>query len=861
MATKQSPPSDATPPTPPPGALATDAPGAEAPPSALSRLASAWQGPALLGAAALLVAGGVVAFTRRPVHDLTAAMRGAERALLDERPDDAIERLERDVRPHLSTAASSDALKRRFHVLRADARVIRERDASEPSAQAAEAIVRDYEAAVALGETLDPLRESRLAEALMRVGRADEALTIARSLPDEASDARLRMQRQAILNAIALAREEVAPAVAAARLDGALQALSKFNLDPKLSEEDRAWAFARQAELRLDTGSPDDAVVHLLQSIPRLQNPAGPEAGELLLLLGRGLFETGRLTDAAKQVARAQGILPATSPLQAEAGLALGRIAQLCESPDEARERFGAVIDNFPESVAVPSALLGLAESECALGAFDRASEAYQRAFDSMAHAKGPTGRVRREALDSLRVRAQERLDAGDPAHALEFATLAEKGGESPAPPAWINLTLAQAHRMLGEELLAPARLRDGSIDWPAVERVTRAEVRAHFAEASVRFAAHAKQMIGREDAAYGESLWSAADAADRAGDQDGAIRLFSEFAAGRPADPRRPGAVFRIAQAHEARGDYQTAADAYRSLIAENAPSGERFRSIVPLARCLAADADESNDAEAERLLKQAVSGEVMPPDAPEFGVALTELGALYHRQGRHAEAIERLTEAVERAARAQPEAGANRPAAADAPPGGTDLTRLMLADSLRQSASQISRTLAEAMPQATRAELASLREQRLRDALTQYDRVCSGAQPRDPRRLPESERIARRNGFFYRADCAFDLGMYDKAIDWYDEAAGRFADDPASLVAMMQIVNVYAQTGRWEEARTANERAHQRFRELPPDAFASKDLPLEREHWERWLEARSQLAMQHAGAAQQGGAQTPHE
>lgn len=829
-----------------PAPAAGAAPGEPTPPASLvERLGTMWQGPTLLAAAMLLVAGGVVAFTKRPVHDLTSVMKGAQRALSDERPEDALERLERDVAPHLTDAAATNDLRQTFYTLRADSRAVRERDATAPSEKAAEAIVRDYETAQSLGAALTPLQESRLAEALMRTGRADEALAIARSLPDEASDARLRMQRQAIIDAIAQARSPSAPAVAAARLDTALQLLTKFNLDPQLREEDRAWAFARTAELRLDTGSPDDAVVHLLQNIPRLQESSGPGAGELLLLLGRGLMETGRLSDATKQITRAQTMLPPTSPLQAQAGVLLGRIAQVSDSPDDARERFGAVIANFADSPSAPLAHLGLAESEAALGALDASVEAYAHAFDAAARAKADSERSHAEILESLRLRTQERLDAGDADHALAFAALAEKRA-APAPAAaWMNSAIARAHRDLGDALLAPARLSDGSVDWTAVERVTRAEIRAHFNEASVRYAAYAKQVIGTDDQGYGDAMWAAADCADSAGDQDGAIRLFSEFAAGRPADPRRPGAVFRVAQAHHARGDYETAADAYRGLIAENSPSGERFRSIVPLARCLAADTDLVNDAEAERLLKQAVSGEVMPPDAPDFRLALRELGSLYHRQSRFAEAIERLTEWVDRFGSGE---------AAGMLPGETDLTRLLLGDALRQSASQIGRTLTEAMPQATRAELTTLRERRLRDALAQYDQVCSGPQPRDLRRLPESERVARRNAFFYRADSAFDLGMFDKAIEWYDESAGRFAAEPASLVAMVQIVNVYAQTGRWEEARTANERAHQRFRELPPDAFDDPNLPLEREHWERWLEARSQLALQQAAAS--GGA-----
>lgn len=123
-------------------------------------------------------------------------------------------------------------------------------------------------------------------------------------------------------------------------------------------------------------------------------------------------------------------------------------------------------------------------------------------------------------------------------------------------------------------------------------------------------------------------------------------------------------------------------------------------------------------------------------------------------------------------------------------------------------------------------------------------YDQVCVTGAARDPARLSALERIALRNAFFFRADCAFDLGRDEDAIAHYDVAANRYADDPASLVAMIQIVNAYARMGRWQEARTANERARQRFRELPEQAFDRDDLPLERRHWERWLDASTELA-----------------
>ena len=62
-------------------------------------------------------------------------------------------------------------------------------------------------------------------------------------------------------------------------------------------------------------------------------------------------------------------------------------------------------------------------------------------------------------------------------------------------------------------------------------------------------------------------------------------------------------------------------------------------------------------------------------------------------------------------------------------------------------------------------------------------------------------------RNAWFYIGDCAFDLGDYDAAVNSYDAARQRYANDLASLVAMVQIVNAYVAQDRWAEARTANE------------------------------------------------------
>jgi len=58
-----------------------------------------------------------------------------------------------------------------------------------------------------------------------------------------------------------------------------------------------------------------------------------------------------------------------------------------------------------------------------------------------------------------------------------------------------------------------------------------------------------------------------------------------------------------------------------------------------------------------------------------------------------------------------------------------------------------------------------------------------------------------------------------------------------------MVQIVNCYAELGKWREAQTAHERAQRRLRELPEDVWKTSSVPMDRRHWERWLEASHRL------------------
>ncbi len=94
-----------------------------------------------------------------------------------------------------------------------------------------------------------------------------------------------------------------------------------------------------------------------------------------------------------------------------------------------------------------------------------------------------------------------------------------------------------------------------------------------------------------------------------------------------------------------------------------------------------------------------------------------------------------------------------------------------------------------------------------------------------------------------FYQGDCAYDLGDFDSAITYYDDAKQKYSDEPASLVAMVQIVNAYVQRGEWAKAATANERAVQQLEKFPDSVWSKPGLPMEKKHWTRWLDSRALL------------------
>lgn len=418
------------------------------------------------------------------------------------------------------------------------------------------------------------------------------------------------------------------------------------------------------------------------------------------------------------------------------------------------------------------------------------------------------------------------------------------------------------------------------------LDPATQREAREHLLRGGEYYRMHAARVVQTDVRAYGDSLWNAADMFDAAGDLGSSALAFEQFAADFPGDSRKPAAMFRFAEAQRARGDVELAAKVYQELIASR---GERDAgpladaSFVPLAKTLLLDAKPENDGQAEELLLRVTRGEVGGTGTGHFRDALRALGEYYYDTGKYERAIEKLTEYLEReqtdvgAREASGPAGQGAPAAnglasieADGGQGAAgeeggqgaatfgknggaggggagqrgELLGLLykLADAQRLSAGTIAGGMGVAMPDTQRRELEDAKRNRLLTAGALFERVARAYGQVSKRTGLDDLRL--RNAVFYRADCAFDLRDFDSAIRLYDEAKERYPRDPASLVAMVQIVACLVEQGKTAEAVTANTRAKRFYESLPQSAFDDPSLPMNRKQWEQWLDVQTKLA-----------------
>ena len=798
-----------------------------------------WQIPTLAFAGVLLAIGLAQSVRSKPPTDFSGALAAVDQLLAQEQYDEAVEILNGPVLSAMDDPAATPAVLSRIYELRGDAIFLEQRARQIDLPANHHKVLENYRKSREYEDRpYDETRLARMAETQLALGEIDDALANARRLTSNTS-----RRHELFKKLIDRGLEPDATALNRAR---ALDLLAEIRVDPSISESLRIWTVIRQTRLSLRAGFPEEAIRRLLPEIQRLPSRLDAAGAEFFILLGHAYADLGHFDDARTHLEHAFSLLEPSSDLAARSQVLLGRIDLAQRDPEQALDRLSSIAERFGTTGVGLSAWLMKAEAEADLGRHELAIASYGNVVNGLGErVSGPDAPTVDEVDSSLSERHRERFEAGDLTPALHYAALIERLYRAGDPPAAALFRLARTHDALGAGLLAGIpRTSDGAIDLAQADPAALEEARRHLTEASKYFERHARAMVVADPEVSADSLWAAGDAMDRAGDLSEAVRLYGEYVEVRADDPRALQGTYRLARAHQATGDYEKAATVFEQILLDHPTSREAYASYVPLAQTYLLQQSPESAERAEALLMKVIEGRVFGPEAPEFRSALIDLGAVNRQLGRYPEAVRRLEESLARF-----------------PDLASDPRFLAtLADTRRESATDILHQLDSAMPQSERLTLRDIRNDHLTRALELYESVIRLYQERPPLRLSDLDRVLMRNAYFYRGDCAFDLGeheetaqasadWYERAIRSYDSAAQRFANDPASLVAMVQIVNCYAALGKWREVRTAHQRARARLDELAPSAWDNAQAPMDRRYWERWLAASVELDRLAAG------------
>lgn len=786
----------------------------------------AWQIPAMLVGAGMLLLGIAFAVATSPDPDITPVLNAADRMIDNGGYQEAIEELNTKAYPWISKpGATTSEQQRRYHLAKARAIFRGQQKLRLDREENHVAVIREYLEFERLGGTLAPRDLTALAGTYLARDEIDLALERAREIPMAERELADEVRKRSIDHLLNRPNPQT---------DRALSLLADMLTDSQLSLEDTVWALERQGKIRLAEGYADETITRMLRSMPRLERAGVAGRSRLHLILARAYMAVGANAEAEKQVQHATELSAASDEHYAEILLARAQLEVMRDETEEARNTFGEIVDRHSSSVVYPWALLGLGETEAALNETVLAFEAYEKLVESYDRFNIEADPSRKQVLTSLMDRAEDSLGAEKPVDAIRFANLGEELYKNDELPSEVLLLLAQGHKQAADQLLGSTEANIRKLS--TLDPSTRAEVQRHMMAAATNYRVHAERYVVTNLPRYASSLWEAADLFDRAGDQLEAITAFKTYADSMPSDPRYAEAKFRLAEALRSMGDYDAAALEYTDLIDAREGSGGADigpfadASHVPLAQAFLYDENLENDKEAERLLVRAIDGSMGSAQTGMFRDALLELAGLYDRTDRPQRAIERYTEFLERYPN-------------DIESG---VVNFKLADAHRRLSDEIEDSLAEAMPATERNARLGKIEQHRRDAMIWYDQTISILGARAPRTLGIFEGVALRNSYFYLGDCAFDLAEYDESIRYYDRARDRYDGEPASLVAMVQIVNAYIAKGEMGRARTANERARRFYSSIPDEVWGDPNLPMDRRDWERWLDSSAMILSQ---------------
>jgi len=789
-----------------------------------------WQMPALIAGIFLFTFGVWLAISPPEKNDFDGKLDSIEQYLVAQNLEMAQKLLE-EVAVHINQAPQS--AQARFQVLAGDRVYLFQELQNVRNDETATAIHTRYSNADELEHAFSDERLRRWALTLVALDRPDEAFQVLDRIGKESAAARYAIVREMIERRMARADRD--PSSVAPLLDKYFEQVS-FETDPAKLRTARLWGTQVRAQMLLDANQPGRMIDYLNPAYARFSDQAGDDdLAPLMVKYAQAYFMTRRYSESGRWYQRAQRKLKQEDPLNAKILVGLARIAMI-EANDirQALEYFSGAQTRYPDTPSYLDALIGRADCEARLGADVQAIDVLTRAVAELLKSPERMPTMAPEITDVVRSHYEQHFSEKNTDVALQYLTVLVPlyGDRLPTNVlADFALTHEQIARTREEEAKKTSMTRFA--DKEEADRAVAAvklgykEAAIHYGKAADYFYRHAERVTITNNEAHGDSLWQAATLYEKAQMWTRAIEAFGDFVRGRPNDPRHLMANSHLGLAYMADGQFVAANDLFEKLIDRHPKSAAAHNSHVPYARCFIAMGEFDR---AQQVLEHVVSNHPgITPEAKPYREALIELGKLYYQQEDYERGIEKLEEAIDERRFGETEEG---PA-----------LRFRLADAYRQSVSGIATTLSDPLPQSRKVSLNQERSRRLERAQVLFSQVISAFEARPEEILTPLERTFYRNAYFYRADCAYDLGRFEQARSLYDLAAKRWEDHPASLVALVQIVNTYCEEGAIKEARVANDRARFQLKRIPDEAFDDPTLPMNRQHWEDWLRWTSEL------------------
>jgi len=815
-----------------PSRAAAGEPVVNATPAAAPRrslLRDFWQIPLLLVGFGGVAAAILYARNHTPKDDFGAALDQAAELIAEGEFASARYMLDEVVRPNLERAPED--VKPRYFALGADFLAGQQKLLQEPTESDARALIDAYDHAKALGWAMTPSQSISYSQALVRLGRASEALAVASegAGAHEAEALRRRVKRDA-LDALLRGSE-----ASGRSPESMLGAIDEFRADPSIGIEDQAWAAARAAELRIALGEFERAADRLLVDLSRLEGLDGGHGeiasaslAELYGLRGEALRRLSRFNKAREEFEHAVALAQPGTPVAGSIDVGLGRTLIELGALEEAEQVFDRAVLAQHKGDLGFRARLGRAEARSDLGRFADAQVDFAVLREAALRKELPSDTV--AAMQSTLVEdARDAVADKRWLEAIEYAQCAIDLRGNGVSVADALVVLGTAAREEAERVLESVGGGSDAMGRLAPEdRIIVNRLLKRAGDMFVEFSA-TPECRQATDGSYVASLRGAAECYDMAGFHDLALaRCQLLLEALPPEDPDRGEVYLRIAAIREAEGAYGEAVANYRRAIDVRRDGSEfTIRAIVPLARAL--DADGRGD-EAISSLQEVLTGAFgLRPDAVEYFNALDLLARIRQRKGDFTESAELLHEAIAR----NPE------------PARLGELRFRLAEAylgVARAATTESKTAD--LTAAARARLEREGIDRFNEARRFYDQSIAALEERAGREggLDGLSRDMLREAHMRRADCAFDVGAhdpkaYEDAIALYEALDRKYPDHPSSMVALIQIVNACDRLGDAQRAETAHRRAQLRLAQLPDDAFFGTEGILSRESWEQWL------------------------